>query len=257
MSSAVKTALNEASGLAHLLRHRGFLDLMSTTLGGEEYNLASYGPLGTLLRKNILNQWGNLMITTQTNVFPIENPSIENRDPDASKTFSRLRCTLQQDCTSKYAQVLKLTNGKLPISIASVGTCFVPEHKLGSREEVTEKALLLGSCLETKLILQNYIPPSNTNAIHDYWLQTRLSWWKKYSRSPERFTVASNGNGGREGNEDKENLTSNAETSAENSLHIIYEFPWGQEVVESVSNLSDSLHRLLPQPEKQAHMVKC
>ena len=57
MSSAIKSALNDSVGLAHLLRQRGFIDLVSTTVNGEEYNLANYGPLGTLLRQNILKQW--------------------------------------------------------------------------------------------------------------------------------------------------------------------------------------------------------
>ncbi|RUS90109.1 hypothetical protein EGW08_002151, partial [Elysia chlorotica] len=123
MNSQVRNALNDASGLVHLLRQRGFIDLVSTTISGEEYNLASYGPLGTLLRRNILKQWWNLMVATQPNVFPVESPflnSIEHEDLiNPNRDVGSLRSSLQKDCSAKYPQVLKLTNGKLPISIAS------------------------------------------------------------------------------------------------------------------------------------------
>ena len=57
MIPEIRNALNDSSGLVHLLRQRGFIDLVSATVGGEKYNMANYGPLGTLLRRNILKQW--------------------------------------------------------------------------------------------------------------------------------------------------------------------------------------------------------
>ncbi|RUS90110.1 hypothetical protein EGW08_002152, partial [Elysia chlorotica] len=113
------------------------------------------------------------------------------------------------------------------------------------------------SSLRTKLTLQNYVPPSSASAIQDFWLQTRLSWWKKFSRSPEHFSVtskASNGNGSSDNSET--DPQPGTDVSTEHSLNIVYEFPWGQEVVESVTNLSDSLFKQLPQLDKEAYMVK-
>ncbi|KAK3781520.1 hypothetical protein RRG08_054859 [Elysia crispata] len=263
MIPEIRNALNDSSGLVHLLRQRGFIDLVSATVGGEKYNMANYGPLGTLLRRNILKQWWDLMVATQTNVFPIESPflnSIEFEDMiKPTKSFNHFRSSLQKDCTAKYSQVLKLTNGKLPISIASVGTCLLTNGKWNPTEQVIEKALLLGTSVRTKLTLQNYVSPSSASAIHDFWLQTRLSWWKKFSRSPEHFSVtsvATNGNGDSGGKNTDEDLQLSTNSSTVQTLSIVYEFPWGQEVVESVTNLSDSLFKQLPQPEREAYMVK-
>ena len=81
----------------------------------------------------------------------------------------------------------------------------------------------------------------------------------KFSRSPERFSVSSvpsNGNTENKGNEEDEHQSPNANGSTENLLGIVYEFPWGQEIVETVNNLSDILHNQMSQPEKEACMVQ-
>ncbi|GFN98242.1 glycine--tRNA ligase [Plakobranchus ocellatus] len=260
MSLPPKTVIKGVSGFAQLLQQRGFIDLVSSTIAGRECFVADYGPLGSLLRENILKQWWDLMVATQTNVFPVQSPLLRNLEFDdmfegkSSEVFNLIREHLQMDCSAKYPQVLKLTNGKLPFSIASFGLCL-SKKTCGQSEEMMEKNLLLGSSLETKLILQNYISPSNASAVHDFWLQTRLTWWKKFSRNPECFSVASMASAESSGIEEIIEGKGNGNGSAENSISILYNFPWGQEPVESINNLSDSLHKKLPQLEMEACLV--
>ena len=68
-------------------------------------------------------------------------------------------------------------------------------------------------------------------------------------------SVATNGNGDSGGKNTDEDLQLSTNSSTVQTLSIVYEFPWGQEVVESVTNLSDSLFKQLPQPEREAYMV--
>lgn len=54
------------------------------------------------------------------------------------------------DCVSKYLQVLKLTNGRLPISIATAGSCL--SWRETQADEPEEKVLLFGYVVRSSLV---------------------------------------------------------------------------------------------------------
>ncbi|CAG5114886.1 unnamed protein product, partial [Candidula unifasciata] len=156
-------------------------------------------------------------------------------------------------CVSKYLQVLKMTNGRLPISIVSTGSCL--SWREVQADEPEEKVLLFGCSNVSRVLLQNYIPPTGVSAVFDYWLQLRLSWWKKFSRHPANFSVTSSSSG------ESGDCLASTDASKSNSqspykMYITYDFPWGPEPVEEVTNLGDKLLAKLHKDGDQSYKGK-
>ncbi|XP_005104350.1 DNA polymerase subunit gamma-2, mitochondrial isoform X2 [Aplysia californica] len=228
----------------NLLQARGFVIQRNVSDSGSKL-VFDHGPLGALLRQNILKQWWEVLVQRHSNVFPIECSPLSDvcddnisRHGDQERSFttpSVSRETLHEDCLRNYLHILKLTNGHLPFSIATAGLCV----SCTKRDSTPQQDSLLGGSSETKLLLQNYVAPTSSGRIMDYWLQLRLSWWKNFSRNPANFTVTSrslnNNNAG------GDSVSPEGEDSSVNTeLSIVYEFPWGQEQVEEIRNVGDS-----------------
>ncbi|BFZ06739.1 hypothetical protein BsWGS_09777 [Bradybaena similaris] len=254
------------SNFVQLLKTRGFIDLKHVTRNDRSYFLADYGPPGTLLRRNVLNQWWKTMVLQQGSVFPVESPvfqpstnmesSVSSLPPAAGEI--NYRESLQQDCVSKYLQVLKLTNGRLPISIATTGSCL--SWRETQVDEPEEKVLLFGCSNLSRLLFQIYLPPTGVSVIFDNWLQLRLSWWKKFSRHPTNFSVTSSESTNSTSNSTGDSLTNSNGSKSNNqsphTMYIMYEFPWGPEPVEEVTNMGDKLLTQLQEDGDQSYKVR-
>ncbi|XP_076457862.1 DNA polymerase subunit gamma-2, mitochondrial-like [Babylonia areolata] len=216
-----------------LLVNRGFVEDKSVTVSGLQKRLFRFGPLGALLRKNILKQWWDAVVLEQPNTYCVENPIFvphsdalrteENKEISVLQNFS-LRKSLSPDCQAAYLSALSLNGGNLPVSVASCGQCFQYSHDLTGPH--TGK-LLSNGVDEMQLLLQHYSPPVNVAQISDYWLRTRLRWWKHFCSKPSKLSTS--------------NPTQTEQVSEENSETVItYDFPWGAEPVERISSFGDA-----------------
>ncbi|KAK0046220.1 PiggyBac transposable element-derived protein 3 [Biomphalaria pfeifferi] len=197
MTSTVKNYAN----MMPLLKKRAFINIIQN----QDTFLNDYGPAGTLLRYNILKQWWDTMVNQQSNVFPMENISaVALKQADVGQgdvsCIERNNNTYQEllmpDYKSKYLQVLKLTNYRLPFSITSVRSTLsarTPAMTSGIQSQSDLKAFLLGDCNRTRLLLQNFILPSSRNKTFDFWLHLRLSWWKNVMDADLEIRVTRSG----------------------------------------------------------------
>jgi len=230
-----------------LLQNRGFIHSRDCNTDDVRKIVFDYWPLGTLLRQNILKQWWNCMLQSHSNVYPIEtcslssvhhdcptNPTLNILESQSNQSRALVtRETLQEDCLRSYQHIFKLTNKHLPFSIATTGVCLSNQPENSS----PQRNCLLGGSTRSELLLHNYVHPSSSSRVQDFWIQHRLSWWKKFSRNPSKFSVRS------ESTFKEESNTSSCNGSTadnQNELSIDYEFPWGSESVEVIRNTKDN-----------------
>uniref|UniRef100_A0A2C9LEL7 Anticodon-binding domain-containing protein n=1 Tax=Biomphalaria glabrata TaxID=6526 RepID=A0A2C9LEL7_BIOGL len=212
MTSTVKNYAN----LMPMLKKRGFINIIQN----QDTFLNDYGPAGTLLRHNILKQWWDTMVNQQSNVFPMENNlAVALKQADVGQgdvsCIERNNNTYQEllmpDYKSKYLQVLKLTNYRLPFSITSVRSTLstrTPAMTSEIQSQSDLKAFLLGC----------------------------FAAGNQFSNKPADFHVSSENS--------KNSQTGSNENGTENGMspkciNIVYHFPWGMETIEKVHSLGD------------------
>ncbi|XP_076871997.1 DNA polymerase subunit gamma-2 [Brachyhypopomus gauderio] len=207
-----------------------------------------YGPLGLDLQKNVLEQWWTSVVRSRAQVFGISTPhcsttstaawvlqgddvrnSLSQRDLPGTQLAEGLRQVLQrgeffrsgllQGALDRYVPSLELTSGKLPFGLAQTGLCFQPESAssdtVGCSSEVTEACLVW------------FCSPRTSSQWLDYWTRQRLQWWRKFALGPSDFSVHDVS-----GEELKQ--------GASRGVEVLYHFPWGTEVLETLWNLGDT-----------------
>ncbi|XP_021346596.1 DNA polymerase subunit gamma-2, mitochondrial-like [Mizuhopecten yessoensis] len=145
-----------------LLKRRGFVQLVKQDLSTPMY---SYGPAGTLLRRNIAQCWWEWMITSQENTFPVESTDSEDSTWDY------------------FLEISKQLEWSLPFSITQ-SRSYV--HTPADRH--TDK-FLFNSCKKTSLVMQNFCQATAVTQTLDSAIRTRLKWWKQFSGNPAKFSA--------------------------------------------------------------------
>lgn len=186
-----KELFNRVTGL---LKKRGFVQPLKQDL--ETY---SYGPAGTLLRRNMGQTWFDWMITSQENTFPVENT-----DSSESSLGYFLDISRQLDWT-------------LPFSIVHSHRCTSPPVQ-GDKDK-----FLFNSCKKTSFVMQNFCQASDVTQTLDSAIKSRLQWWRRFSGNPAKFIAT-------------DIMVDNGHSTSA----IQYEFPWGIDDVEKVSNMGDA-----------------
>ncbi|XP_066521441.1 DNA polymerase subunit gamma-2 [Hoplias malabaricus] len=204
-----------------------------------------YGPLGTELRRNVLQQWWTAVVSSKPNVFGIsarhssecldtlkivdkkaldelENlPENELREGLAriSQHSQGLRTGLLHGALEQYVPSLQLINRKLPFGLAETGVCFRPEPALsdtiGCSSEVTETSLVW------------FCSPRTSSQWLDYWARQRLQWWRKFALGPSDFSMC-------------DVMSEELREGASRGVKVLYRFPSGSETLETLWSLGDT-----------------
>ncbi|KAM9296593.1 DNA polymerase subunit gamma-2 [Gastrophryne carolinensis] len=197
--------------LVDVCRRRGFLlgetaATSSSVLGGHQ----SLGPLGIAMKKNLVEEWWDAMVLKREQVLPISTPYHQARD------MGTLRRDLLQGILQAYPPCLQLMNRKLPFGIAEVGRCFhpIPSEEMPDASRIEER---------TAAALVWFCSPRTSAQWQDYWLRHRLLWWQKFAQVPSRFSSSDH-----------------LDEEGKKESVIYYQFPWGKELVESLSSRGDS-----------------
>uniref|UniRef100_A0A3Q3X5T7 Anticodon-binding domain-containing protein n=1 Tax=Mola mola TaxID=94237 RepID=A0A3Q3X5T7_MOLML len=201
----------------------------------------SYGPLGLELRRNLLEQWWHSVTRSSAHVFGINTVNISGDTaaggPEQlriveSESFQRIfekqkvskeqlvqmlqelllrsppvRKNLFKGALEQFVPSLELVNGKLPFGLAETGLCFQPSG--GSANEVMQTSLVW------------FCSPRTSSQWLDHWSRQRLKWWRKFALSPSDFSS---------GDVPEEEL----EEVVSRGVRIMYNFPWGQEPLETL-----------------------
>lgn len=212
---------------------------------GEELTVASVfggchslGPLGIEMKKNITDEWWNMVALSREQVLPIDTllhwpqPLLtlrpDHRDKDAVRhvpasgegqgQHGTLRQNLLHGALSHYIACLELVNRKLPFGIAEVGKCFhtVPDvQDIGTRLAQTGERTAASLCW--------FSPAKTLPQWRDYWLRHRLLWWRRFAQVPSGFSSSDH-----------------QDTEGARTVVINYDFPWGREAVETLRMMDDS-----------------
>ncbi|XP_043096885.1 DNA polymerase subunit gamma-2, mitochondrial isoform X2 [Puntigrus tetrazona] len=209
----------------------------------------TYGPLGTGMKKNIIEQWTSA-IRSKAYVFGITT-SVQNRmcedsvrivnvdtlqeildqesltEKEASQKIQTLikdsasvRTSLLQGALQQYIQALELVNRTLPFGLAEIGLCHHSDsqqrHSSGSSFEVTESSLVW------------FCSPRTSSQWMDYWAHQRLQWWRKFALDPSDFNMFNV-------------MDEELKEGTSHGIKILYKFPWGSETLETVWSLEKTV----------------
>ncbi|XP_029950532.1 DNA polymerase subunit gamma-2, mitochondrial [Salarias fasciatus] len=211
----------------------------------------SYGPLGTELRRNLLEQWWHSVSRSSAQVFGIESVSGSGDGAGAgagagplrtveSELLTRLlerqeltkeqlvreallllqrspaaRADLLQGALEQFVPALELVNRKLPFGLAEAGPCFQPSDGSGCPAEVTQTSLVW------------FCSPRTSSQWLDHWTRQRLRWWRKFALSPSHFSSS-------------EVPSEELIEAASRGVRIQYSFPWGPETLETLWSRGDA-----------------
>ncbi|KAM9857556.1 DNA polymerase subunit gamma-2 [Aulostomus maculatus] len=200
-----------------------------------------YGPLGLELRRNVLDQWWRSVTGSRVQVFGINTRSssqdtaeggwghvrivenlkelLEHEELSKEQLIQKARLLLQrslsvrsnllQGALEQFVPSFELVNRKLPFGLAETGLCFQPSDGSGCPAEVNQ-ASLVWFCL-----------PRTSPQWLDHWTRQRLKWWRKFALSPSEFSSS-----------DVPEVE--LEPATTRGVKIVYNFPWGQEPLESL-----------------------
>ncbi|XP_030582756.1 DNA polymerase subunit gamma-2, mitochondrial [Archocentrus centrarchus] len=209
----------------------------------------NYGPLGMELRRNLLDQWWHSVTKSRAQVFGINTlsgsretaalgqgqlriveyehlkQSVEQKELNKEQLIQEVHMLLQrspsmrtnllQGALEQFVPSLELVNRKLPFGLAETGLCFQPSEGSGCSAEVTQTSLVW------------FCSPRTSSQWLDHWTRQRLKWWRKFALSPSSFSSS-------------EVQQEELEEAASRGVRIIYDFPWGQEIVETLWSRGDA-----------------
>ncbi|XP_077980683.1 DNA polymerase subunit gamma-2, mitochondrial-like [Glandiceps talaboti] len=200
-----------------------------------------YGPLGTELRRNLQQQWWTSMVTSQDLIYGVDssqliydksggdngmlsisNPYQNNSANDQSSTAGDYQLYLQSSCHKgilyQYPAALKLLSYKLPFGLAEIGHCF---RKNINNDNMDKFILNLPEF--TQMSMQFFSPAKIATKWMDTWQRQRIIWWRKFA-----------------GNSSKFHLTDIKQSESQQTVEVQYEFPWGVDSIERITNRGDA-----------------
>jgi glycyl-tRNA synthetase len=148
----------------------------------------------------------NLMF--ETNVGPIRD--------DASRAF--LRPETAQGIFINFKNVLQLARRRPPFGIAQVGKSF--------RNEITPGNFLFRVREFEQMEMEYFVPPADAEQWYRYWIEERLSWYRRYGLRESRLRVREHGP------EERSHYS-------QGTSDIEYLYPIGWSELEGVANRGD------------------
>ncbi|XP_056136330.1 DNA polymerase subunit gamma-2, mitochondrial [Lampris incognitus] len=225
----------------------------------------SYGPLGTELHRNILDQWWNSVSKSNARVFGIGTLNARRDGADAGngtlkvvdsrslnqvldlqelskeqlvqrlqkllKSSASLTTNFLTGALDQYLPSLELVNRKLPFGLAESGPCFQTSDGRGCPAEVTQTSLVW------------FCSPRTSSQWLDHWARQRLQWWRKFALAPSDFSCS--------------DISGEEEPGGKawRGVKIVYHFPWGQEPLETLQSRGNA--ELLQMHESVSAKLQC
>ncbi|MCX7952891.1 MAG: glycine--tRNA ligase [Deltaproteobacteria bacterium] len=129
-----------------------------------------------------------------------------------------LRPETAQNIFCQFMNLTKSYPRKLPFGIAQIGRAF--------RNEITTEKFLFRVAEFEQMELEFFVKSQDENFYFDYWLDKRLTWWKKIINSDSNLRI-------------REYSQNELAHYAKRCCDIEFKFPWGFDEVEGVASRSD------------------
>lgn len=144
----------------------------------------------------------------KTTLGPVE-------DPDA---FAYLRPETAQGIFTNFKNILDSLSPKLPFGVAQIGKAF--------RNEITPRNFIFRVREFEQLEIEYFVKPGEDEKWHQYWVESRLAWWKNQGLDTKRLKLFTQN-------------SSELAHYAKATVDILYNFPHGFEELEGISNRTD------------------
>lgn len=150
----------------------------------------------------------NFNLMFKTNYGPLET----------TDNIAFLRPETAQGIFSNFKNILDSTSRKLPFGIAQIGKAF--------RNEITPRNFIFRVREFEQMEIEYFVAPEEDQKWFDYWIENRLSWWKKQGLLPNKLKLQPQA---------KEELAHYSKATTD----ILYEFPHGLQELEGIANRMD------------------
>ncbi|MCA9669393.1 MAG: glycine--tRNA ligase [Myxococcales bacterium] len=129
-----------------------------------------------------------------------------------------LRPETAQAMFVQFANVQQALALKVPFGIAQMGKSF--------RNEITVEHFIFRSCEFEQMEMEFFCEPGTDEEWADYWMNERMSWWRRYANAPDKFRFRAH--------EDAE-----LAHYARGCSDIEFAYPWGWGELEGIANRTD------------------
>lgn len=129
-----------------------------------------------------------------------------------------LRPETAQGIFINFKQVLSSSGKKLPFGIAQIGKAF--------RNEITPGNFTFRMREFEQMELEYFVKPGEDEKWHEYWLQKRMDWYKKYGISADMLKL-------------RKHTAHELSHYSKATYDIEYKFPWGWGELEGIANRTD------------------
>ena len=148
----------------------------------------------------------NLMF--KTNVGPLEDEG----------SIAYLRPETAQQIFTNFKNIVDSTSRALPFGIAQIGKAF--------RNEITPRNFIFRVREFEQMELEFFVEPGEDNLWHDKWIEERSKWWESQGVSKKKIRFLE---------VPKDELSH----YSKRTVDLMYEFPHGEEELESIANRTD------------------
>ncbi|MCI5066041.1 glycine--tRNA ligase [bacterium] len=129
-----------------------------------------------------------------------------------------LRPETAQAIFVQYQNVQQSLGMKVPFGIAQIGKAF--------RNEIITEKFIFRTCEFEQMELEFFVEPGSHEKWLEYWAEQRMSWWKNFANSPEKFRLRPH---------EADELAHYASACYD----IEYAYPWGWDELEGVASRTD------------------
>ena len=261
--------------LVSLSKRRGFVFQSSEIYGGLS-SVWDYGPVGVELKRNVKDAWWRSMVRERDDVVGMDasilmhpdvwvasghlesftDPLVECAEchrryradqlesdvcPNCGGAFGEprqfnlmfktfmgaleeaantvyLRPETAQAMFVNFENVQTTSRKKIPFGIAQIGKSF--------RNEITPGNFFFRTREFEQMEMEYFCEPGTDDEWYDYWINFSMNWFKSHGIRSEKLTLR---------HHDPDELPHYSKASAD----IDYEFPWGWDELETISNRTD------------------
>ncbi|MCH7983853.1 MAG: glycine--tRNA ligase [Chloroflexi bacterium] len=261
--------------LVSLSKRRGFVFQSSEIYGGLS-SVWDYGPVGVELKRNVKDAWWRSMVRERDDVVGMDASILMHPDvwvasghlesftdplvecvechrryradqlesdvcPNCGGAFGEprqfnlmfktfmgaleeaantvyLRPETAQAMFVNFENVQTTSRKKIPFGIAQIGKSF--------RNEITPGNFFFRTREFEQMEMEYFCEPGTDDEWYDYWINFSMNWFKSHGIRSEKLTLR---------HHDPDELPHYSKASAD----IDYEFPWGWDELETISNRTD------------------
>lgn len=184
-----------------------------------------YGPLGSLLRRNIKREWlFSVVNISDAKLFPLEvlvKSKLLQQHPISDRSAS----LLLPDVLENYFKFLpSYSPHDSPCGFATYGSHVGTEQSIVCRDELFSSSIFRKLGSRHWLCVAFFCSPKTSSDWFNDWSRYRYRWWRKFSSMPSKFSMSE--------------VTETA--TGDQQLSLMMNFPWGKEKIECVTLYEDA-----------------